>query len=198
MWLPFVGPGEMMTHPGYFSTYSSCQHPTILGTEAPPLFSLKHANRVASSVAPGRQDKRDLEAQPASERCLCEGVLWGCVLPSILKPLLLLFFPAYVILSSICQLFHVVWDNIAVFFPSPGILFSEAVTPTPPFPYPGTPCEQQMVKDEGVAVEVSQVWVGGLCCPQERKQFTFSQSSQFCTESSCFNLSPLCQQIGLW
>lgn len=130
MWLPFVEPCKMMTHPGYFSTYSSCQHPTILGTEALLLFSLRHANGVVSSVAPGRQGKRDLEAQPASERCLYEGVLWGCVLPSILKPLLLLFFPAYAILSSICQLFHVVWDNIALFFPSPGTLFSEAVTPT--------------------------------------------------------------------
>lgn len=70
MWLPFVRPCETMTHPVYFSTYSSCWHPTIAGTEAPPLSSFRLASGVAFLVAPRRQGKRGLEAQPASERCL--------------------------------------------------------------------------------------------------------------------------------
>lgn len=79
MWLPFLGSCEMMTHPVYFSTYSSCWHPTIPGTEAPLLSSFRLVRGLASLDAPRRQDKRGLEAQPASERCLCEGSLWGCV-----------------------------------------------------------------------------------------------------------------------
>lgn len=35
MWLPFAWPCKMMTHPICFSTYLSCWHPAIPGTEAP-------------------------------------------------------------------------------------------------------------------------------------------------------------------
>lgn len=85
-----------------------------------------------------------------------------------------------------------------MFFPSPGILFSEAVTPTPPLPYPGTPCEQQRVKDEGVAVQVSQVWGGGIMLLTGEKAVSFlTKQSVLQGKSSRFSLSPLCQQTGL-
>lgn len=82
-----------------------------------------------------------------------------------------------------------------MFFPSPGILFSEAVTPTPPLPYPETPCEQQRVKDEGVAVQVSQVWGGGIMLLIGEKAVSFlTKQSGLQGKSSRFSLSPLCSK----
>jgi len=83
MWLPFAGPYKAMTHPVYFSTHLSCWQPTLLGTEAPLLSPFRLASGVASLAAPRRQGKRGLEAQPASERCLCEAALRGSVFSSL-------------------------------------------------------------------------------------------------------------------
>lgn len=91
-----------------------CQH--ILPVGIPPSWEPRHRCSPHSDLQVGlppglpRGDKikGGWKPSPASERCLCERALRGCVSSlSILKLLLLLFFPAYAILSSICQLFHV-------------------------------------------------------------------------------------------